>query len=254
MSDSGFPNSREALSERAARGRLTWVGPVVLSFARLLLAMMAQGLCALVLLLGGTPRPLEESARWMTVWGTLVDLGSLALMAFFLRREGLSVRALFRARAPTSWPRTVGLALLYLVVFGIIGFSVAAAASLLITGTAFSEPPVGHLPLWAGLYSTLVWPLIWGFTEQATYDGYAVPRLEVLRGRAFAVALVSLGWAAQHLALPFRPDAAYLALRFIPSLAIALTSTAIYLRTRNLLPLAIAHWLIDAGTGALTLK
>ena len=104
------------------------------------------------------------------------------------------------------------------------------------------------------MYSTLIWPLIWGFTEQATYDGYAAPRIAALRNNAFAIALVSLGWAAQHIALPFRPDAEYLALRFIPSLAIAITSTSIYLRTRHLLPLALAHWIIDAGTGALTLK
>ncbi len=245
MAASAFPNAPEGLTQRVQSGQITWTGPVVLTFARLVLACLVQGLCSLFV---------EDSARWMTVWGTLVDLGSLALIALFLRREGISLPDLFRARPRTSALRTLGLTLLYLVTFGIIGFSVAAISSLLITGSPFAEPPVGSLPLWAGLYSTLLWPLIWGFTEQATYDGYAAPRIAALRGRTFAIALVSLGWAAQHLALPFRPDAAYLALRFVPSLAIAITSTSIYLRTRHLLPLALAHWIIDAGTGALTLK
>ncbi len=245
MTASALPNSPELLAQRVQAGQISWTGPVVLVFARLVLAFASQGLASLFA---------DDAARWMTVWGTLVDLGSLALMAFFLRREGLGIADLFRARPRSSALRTIGLALLYLVIFGIIGFSVAAVASLLITGSPFAEPPVGGLPLWAGLYSTLIWPLIWGFTEQATYDGYAAPRIAALRSTGFAIALVSVGWAAQHLALPFRPDADYLALRFIPSLAIAITSTSIYLRTRHLLPLALAHWIIDAGTGALTLK
>lgn len=197
---------------------------------------------------------MEQSAAWMTVWATLVDLGSLALIGYFLRREGISIRDLFRARPRTSALRTIGLTVLYLVALGAVGFSVAVVANLALRGTPFGEPPVSHLPLWAGLYSTIVWPLIWGFTEEATYNGYAAPRLEALRGRAFAVAVVSLGWAAQHLALPFRPDVEFLLLRFLPSLGVAIAATLIYLRTRRLLPLALAHWLIDAATGALTLR
>jgi membrane protease YdiL (CAAX protease family) len=50
-----------------------------------------------------------------------------------------------------------------------------------------------------------------------------------------------------------RFDATFLALRFVPSLAVGVVMVAIYLRTRNLLSLALAHWLIDALTGALTL-
>ena len=116
MNAAALPNSPEALTQRVQSGQITLTGPLVLTFARLVLAFGAQGLTSLFV---------EDAARWMTVWGTLVDLGSLALMAYFLRREGLSIPDLFRARPRSSALRTVGLTLLYLVVFGIIGFAVA---------------------------------------------------------------------------------------------------------------------------------
>lgn len=249
-----FPNSPEALAERARTGQLTWAGPLVLIFARTGLAFLAQGVAALVLAAQGSPQPYADAAAWMTVWGSLVDLGSLGLMAFFLRREGIGLFDLYRAAAPYSGWGTVGRALGYLLLFGAVGVATASAFSLALTGRPFADPPVGSLPLWAGLYSALVWPLLWGFTEEATYNGYAAPRVAALRGKGLAIALVSIGWSLQHVALPFRPDPVFLALRLAPSLAVALTATAIYLRTRRLLPLAIMHWLVDAATGALTLR
>jgi hypothetical protein len=45
------------------------------------------------------------------------------------------------------------------------------------------------LPLPAALYGVLVFPFIWGLTEQMTYNGYLVPRLQVLfRSTFLAVA------------------------------------------------------------------
>lgn len=249
-----FPNSPEALAERARTGQLTWAGPLVLIFARTGLAFLAQGAAALVLAARGSPQPYADAAAWMTVWATLVDLGSLGLLAFFLRREGIGLLDLYRAAAPYSGWGTVGRALGYLLFLGAVGMASASVASLALTGQPFAEPPVSSLPLWAGLYSALVWPLLWGFTEEATYNGYAAPRVAALRSKGLAVALVSVGWALQHVALPFRPDAVFLALRLVPSLAVAVAATLIYLRTRRLLPLALAHWLVDAATGALTLR
>jgi membrane protease YdiL (CAAX protease family) len=249
-----LPSSPAALDARARAGRLSLAGVLVMTFARTVLAFLCQGLCALVLLARGSEDAWLEAADWMTVWASGVDLGSLALLAWFLRREEISIPDLFRAREPIGLPRTLGLALLYLLLLGALGFAVASATNWLLTGALLAEPPVTSLPRWAGLYSTLVWPLLWGFTEEATYNGYAAPRLAALRGSRVAVLVVSLGWMLQHIALPFRADGVFLALRLAPSLAIALAATSLYLRTRRLLPLAIAHWIIDAGTGALTLR
>lgn len=242
------PNSQAAVDQRAAAGKVRWDGVLVLCGARLGLSALAQGGAAAI-----TGEGFVEAGRWMTVWASAVDLGCLALMAAFLRREGLRLRDLFHAGPPVPLGRSLLQVPVILLGLGALGFSVAAATGLLLFGS-IPPPPTASLPLWAGLYSTLAWPLVWGFTEQLTYNGYCAPRVVALSGRHWLLVLVVLGWGAQHLALPFKPDPAYLATRLFPSLAIAIACVAWYLRTRNLLPFALAHWLIDAGTGAMTLR
>lgn len=246
------PNSPEAIAGRVARGRVSWTGPVVLSFARTALAFLAQGSTWAVLRLGGVPVRYEDAGRWFTVHGTLVDLGSLALLWFFLRREGLRITDLFRSGRERSLLNALAWLVPLLLLFGAVGFLTAAVTGFAVYGTAQSQPPVSALPFWAALYSTLVWPLLWGITEQLTYDGYAAPRLAAMGRTRWVLAIVCVGWALQHVALPFRADAAFWAYRFFPALAVAVTSVAVYLRTRRLLPLVLMHWVIDAGTGALT--
>lgn len=245
-----MPNSEAAVRARVAAGAIGWPAVLLVSFARLGFALVAQGVTAGVLAARGVERPFVAAADWFTVHGTLVDLGTLALLAWLLRREGLSVADLFRARS-VPFGRSLLLAPVMLVGLGAVGFAGAAVTGLVVYGTPLVPPPMSPLPLWAALYSALVWPLVWGFVEEAAYNGYAAPRAQALGG-TLAVAVVCLGWAAQHLALPLRFDAAFLAVRFFPSLGVAIAAVAVYLRTRNLLPLAIAHWLIDAASGALT--
>jgi uncharacterized protein len=50
----------------------------------------------------------------------------------------------------------------------------------------------------------LVWPFLWGLTEQLTYNGYLVPRFQVLcRSTSVAVAIVAFSWSFQHVVMPF---------------------------------------------------
>src|SRR5690606_13469525 len=80
-----------------------------------------------------------------------------------------------------------GIAISSLVVYGGVGLP------------QFGEP----LPLAPALYALLIWPLIWGFTEQTTYNGYLLPRFQALSdSTAFAVAVVALVWALQHAFMP----------------------------------------------------
>jgi hypothetical protein len=50
------------------------------------------------------------------------------------------------------------------------------AAGWLVYGTLTPPYLFGALPLPAALYGVLVFPFIWGLTEQMTYNGYLVPR------------------------------------------------------------------------------
>jgi hypothetical protein len=49
------------------------------------------------------------------------------------------------------------------------------AAGWLLYGTLTPPYLFGSLPLSAALYGVLVFPFLWGLTEQMTYDGYLVP-------------------------------------------------------------------------------
>jgi len=109
----------------------------------------------------------------------------------------------------------------------------------------------GALPLPAALYGVLVWPFIWGITEQMTYNGYLAPRFEVLFGdRSTAIAIVAFAWSLQHAFMPLTFDAQFMAFRFLSSIPESIFVTWLYLRYRRLLPLAIAHALMD-GTSVL---
>ena len=90
------------------------------------------------------------------------------------------------------------------------------SSSLFIFGT--TQPPAlfRPIPLLPALYGVLLFPLVWGLTEQMTYNGYLAPRIQVLSGRtAIAVALVSFAWSLQHAFQPLTFDADFMVYRFL---------------------------------------
>ena len=104
------------------------------------------------------------------------------------------------------------------------------------------------LPLAPAIYGVLVFPAIWGLTEQMTYNGYLLPRFQVLSGHTgVAVALVSFAWSFQHALLPLTFDPAFMLYRALAPIPFSAFITLVYLRVRRLLPFVIAHWLMDAG-------
>ena len=107
----------------------------------------------------------------------------------------------------------------------------------------------GPLPLPAALYAALVWPFILGPTEQLTYNGYLVPRLQVLcRSTSLAIAWVAFSWSAQHIFMPLTFDARFMAFRLLSSVPFSVFVTHLYLRLRRLIPFAIAHTLMDGAS------
>jgi membrane protease YdiL (CAAX protease family) len=225
-----------------AENKITWTWPVLIVFARLVFSALAQALAALGYAVQGHPEPWQAAAPWFPVWGSLVDVGCLLLLARLVGREGLRLRDLIigfdRRRLARDLLEGAGV----LVLFMALAIGGMLLASLAIYGTAEIPPPFGALPLWAALYSVLVWPLLWGITEEITYMGYALPRLEALSGRAWvAVSIVGLGWAGQHIAQPLG-DPQWMLFRFASMLPIVAVLPFIFLRTRRLLPFIIAHW------------
>jgi membrane protease YdiL (CAAX protease family) len=237
-----LPNSKAKLQERLQVGRITWKWPVIIIFARLIFAILAQGLIAGLFMLQGSPTPWQAAAPWWIVYGTLIDIGCLVLLARLTRREGIRLSDLLSfQRQHLGRDLLLGLGFIILYIFlATIG---GIFSGLLIYGAAPAPAIMIPLPLWGTLYSLIVWPILWAFAEEMTYQGYALPRLEVLSGRAWlAVIIVGFGWALQHSALPLMADWRWAAYRFASSLLIGIVLPIIYLRTRRLLPFIIAHW------------
>ena len=242
------PNSYGALRGRVHAGTLTWRGPALLLFARAACGVAAQTLVAGVFALRASPNPWHDAAPWLPVYGTLIDAGCLALLWRFTRREGIGLLDLVGfARARLAGDALLGLALIPVsLVFILAGTS---GAGWIVYGRVTPPYFLGGLPSAAALYGVLVWPFIWGLTEQMTYNGYLLPRFQVLsRNTSIAVAVVAFAWSLQHAFMPLTFDAQFMAFRLLSSVPSSLFETLLYLRLRRLVPLALAHALMDGAT------
>jgi uncharacterized protein len=241
-------NSYEALLRRRDAGTLTWRGPALMLFARAACAVGAQALVAAVFALRSSPTPWHDAEPWLPVYGTLIDAGCLALLWRLTRREGIRLFDLVGFER-TRLVRDVllGLALIPVSLVFILGGTYAAG--WLLYGTPSQPYFFGPLPLLAAVYGVLVWPFIWGLTEQMTYNGYLLPRFQVVcRSTSLAIAIVAFVWALQHAFMPLTFDARFMAFRLLSALPYSVFLTSVYLRLRRLVPLAIAHALMDGAS------
>ena len=62
------------------------------------------------------------------------------------------------------------------------------------------------------------------------------------------VAVVAFVWAGQHAFMPLTFDGKFMAFRLLGSVPFAAFETLLYLRLRRLVPLALAHALMDGAT------
>jgi hypothetical protein len=123
-----------------------------------------------------------------------------------------------------------------------------AAASILVYGVPAAPMAFEDLPPFTAFYAVLVFPLLWGFTEQMTYNGYLTSRIQVLGGTGLAVALVAFSWSFQHAVMPVRFDASYMLYRTLSAIPSSVFVILVYLRIRRVVPLAVAHWLMDGAS------
>lgn len=246
-------NTREALLRRQDAGMLTWFGPARMLFARAAFAVAAQALVATVFILRASPTAWHDSEQWLPVYGTLIDIGCLALLWRLTRREGIGLFDLLGfERSRLVRDLLLGLALIPASLLFIFGGTFAGG--WIVYGKFLPPLLLNNLPLPAALYGVLVFPFIWGLTEQMTYNGYLVSRFQVLfRHTGPAVAVVAFVWAMQHAFMPLTYDAKFMTYRLLASVPNAVFQTLLYLRLRRLIPFAIAHALMDSATSLIPL-
>jgi hypothetical protein len=252
-------NSQAEIQKRVALRQISWAGPLVVVTGRTVLAVVAQGIVALIYVLRHDPSPWQRAAPWWTIYGTLVDIGCLALMERFTRAEGIRLRDLV-GRIRLRWGRDIfaGIGLFLLIFpFFMVG---ALLGSKLIYGSSQPNLYPGllagrALPLWAVIYSLGVWWVIWSPTEEMTYQAYALPRIQALSGRRWiAVLVVAFWWTLQHSFFPLILDWHYMAWRFLAFLPGVTVFILVYLLTRRLPPLIVAHWPMDILAVLITVK
>jgi membrane protease YdiL (CAAX protease family) len=217
-------------------------------FARSACAVGAQALVAAIFALRPSPTPWHDAEPWLPVYGTLIDAGCLALLWRLTRREGIGLFELVGfERARLVRDTLLGFALIPVSLVFILGG--VYAAGWLVYGTLTPPYLFGRLPLPAALYGVLVFPFIWGLTEQLTYNGYLAPRFQVLcRSTSVAIAVVAFVWALQHAFMPLTFDAKFMVFRLLSSVPFSVFITYLYLRFRRLVPLAIAHAVMDGSS------
>jgi hypothetical protein len=252
------PNSRAAIAKRIALGKVSWRNTLIVLVGRSALMIVSQALVAAIYLLRSHPSPWSAAAPWWSVYATLVDLGCLALMLKFTRIEGIHLRDLV-GKTHLRGGHDIWLGLACLAVGFVFFGLVAQVASRIVLGTVQPNPYPGLLsarvlPWWGTFYSLLFW-IIWSPTEEMTYQGFALARIEALCGRTWpAVLLVALWWALQHSFIPFIVEWRYIVWRFFFFLPGVLAFLLIYLRLRRLPPLILAHWSLDIMASFFTLK
>jgi hypothetical protein len=184
---------------------------------------------------------------WFPLYATLIDAGCLALLWVLMWREGGRLSHLIAFdRARLGRDVLLGLILIAPSLVFILGG--VALASLVVYGSASAPMTFDNLPLPAALYALVVFPLLWGFTEQMTYNGYLASRIQVLGGTTVAVAIVALVWSFQHAVMPVRFETDYMLHRALGPIPFSIFGIIVYLRIRRIMPLAIAHWLMDGAT------
>jgi membrane protease YdiL (CAAX protease family) len=214
--------------------------------ARLGFAVAAQAVVACVFFLRGKSTPWMSAAPWWTVYGTLVDIGCLLALRYWMRQERGHLSSLVGMQ-PSRLRRDILIGFAYAA--GILPFAILGGflGTALIYGAQPVPVPIGPLPLVGTLYSLLIWPVGWAITEEVTYLGYALPRLETLTGRtSIAFLMVIFFWSIQHCAMPLRMDLRFVFWRAITSLPVVAVMSLIFIRTRRLPPLIVAHWTADA--------
>lgn len=258
--DSAIPvpvNARSEIEKRMAAGRVSWTGPLVLVAARSAFWLALQSLLALVFLALHRPAPFRTAGQWWPLYANFGDLGCLLCMKYFTRKEGIRLRDLIGPiRMRRGRDVFLGLAILA------VAYPCALAGSYLAQVLMYGSPaktPVAFimqahaLPIWATVYSLTVWWVIQSPTEDMTYWGYVLPRLQVLSGRTWIALLIVGFWAnAQHCMFPFVPDWRYVAYRTLMMVPIILFIMLVYLRIRRLSPIVIGHWPMDLFVAILT--
>lgn len=203
----------------------------------------------------GNTAPTVAAGEWINAWTLLVYALMLLCVHLLARGEGLRLSDLAnldRGNLGRDLRRGLALAPLVLVALAVASFG----ASALVFGL-LGNPFAGRAPgdssgfgyadsLPFVLASVVMVPLAAGVVEELSFRGYALPRLADLCGRARAVVITSVGFGLEHVGFAlFWEDWRFAAMRGLSTFLVGLVLGAIYLKQGRLVPLIVAHTLVN---------
>lgn len=221
--------------------------------ARTFFFLVGQAVIALILLIGSGNSDWQASAAWWPLAVALADIFCLFLLIRWYKREGKNFFSEFRILRKTFW-KDLGIVLLSLI----IGGPLSVLPNILLSTWLFGNPDatlelfVGPLPLWAVIFSGLLFPLGQALTEIPMYMGYIVPKLEAKPPTGYAmktwlaVGLASLFLSLQHITAPMVFDARFILWRALMYLPFAIYVGVLIRWRPRLLPfICVIHWLMN---------
>jgi hypothetical protein len=196
---------------------------------------------------------LNAVAAWWMVYATAVDLGTLAVIGWLLRRQGVSYRSLLGPPA-AAWQIALG-------ALGMLAATIPVAAYGTEVNRAFYGETtlpmfaIVDVPVWASVFTVVVAPVLTELAEPVAYLGVLLPWLERRTGRAWLAApAVVLIWATEHAFVPLLVkngglDLAFAGYRVVSVLPFLAIWTALYYAYgRRLLPIMIGRWIFNGGS------
>ena len=212
-------------------------GPVAHGLAVLALRPILLLAGALILQAG------QVWAGYMNVVMVIVDVITIALLAWLMQRQGGTLKYLIgqnRGIKDLGW-----IALTFVIVM--VGFIACSFAANLITyGGA---PPMGadagiKPPVWLGIWSLTIMPITIAIAEELAYRGYGMHSLTKVWPKVVAVVVMAVFFGLQHIPLSMESPQAMLA-RFLTTFFAGLVFGALVLWQKRLVPVIAAHWLLD---------
>jgi membrane protease YdiL (CAAX protease family) len=182
------------------------------------------------------PEPASANANLRVVHGLLFEVAGLAALAYVLWKRRAGAEALTAPTRASDFPIGAALCILALMVSGVVGVMLHSAW-IVATGHPPAQP---NIPQMMGMQPSVAWLiflLINPWAEELVVRGFLMTEVTALAGVRTAVIVSTLVQVSYHLYQGWF-NAAGIAVVF-------LGFSLYYASTRRLLPVVVAHTLMD---------
>ena len=241
-----------------------WGWPLFMTFIRLPLILLVNGVIILAFRLAGQPAGLATGAIFSTLSVTIVNVVCLGLLLWRARVEGFQLRTMMGFQR-SRLLRDLGSGLLWsMALFALLmaGMFVMLFVTQRMTGLSFTQIYMGdadfsiEIPQWlTALYAIIaaaLFPLLNAPIEELQYRGYAQPRLVAASGSVWVgIVGTAVSFGLQHIAFAYTFTS-------MPAFVFGfvlwgLGAGIIAYRQQRLAPIIVAHFISNLSFGIVPL-